>query len=515
MAVDFIGLTFGDTGNGWAAPSFSEIRAAISKEMRAQRGIPDLNTDGGFYGALISVASITLHACSSVAASAVNASSFLGATGDLLARSLAPVTIPRPASPSRAFVYAYGATGATVAAASLVQATPVSPAFAFQAVVSIPAPASTSAWVFEIEEDATVSGVTFTWTVDGLPVVVVGAPGETASQVSARIVDALNASVSPHAGTFIGPRPGGGWTGGIVVAASGVIPATFDDGGAGISQSFGAARGTADALEVGPTVAQPVSLRRGQSFAGIEGYVNVMPAALGRFLETSSELRARHQREQRRGAGNPDVISNVLKAAVEEGGAGATYAVCEYNPTPAVVDGNAPHSIRVVVDPAADATLVAEVIWTLRAAGDGMNGAVVTPIVDSEGNAQTILHDVLETVFVWVEVDVLKNKLWPQLGDPTQELRLDLVAWLNGLGGGRNALPNEAPISLRPDGTPRGVDNFDVRLGSSTDPLGIAPPISWQPVYPSVEPVPTLAAVIVSGRQVLQTDAARVAVVVV
>ena len=86
-------------------------------------------------------------------------------------------------------------------------------------------------------------------------------------------------------------------------------------------------------------------------------------------------------------------------------------------------------------------------------------------------------------------------------GDPLFQLRQDVQQYIEGLqptanGGGVRV--NLLPISLFPDGTPRGVVNFTVQVGDGPAPAG---PSTYRDIYPTVEPDAEAASVLLTGRQ--------------
>jgi hypothetical protein len=169
--------------------------------------------------------------------------------------------------------------------------------------------------------------------------------------------------------------------------------------------------------------------------------------------------------------------------------------------------------VRVVVDTVVDPQVVAATVWTYKAAGDNTNGIdYFTP--DAEVNLQLIRLDFLETIYVWCDVEVERGDGWPVVGDPAEQLRVDIESFINTRGGAISVRPNEAPVSFLPDGTPRGVKNFKIRFGSSTDPLGLAPPIAYLDYYPDPESDADLATIAISGRQVAETNLGRITAVI-
>lgn len=516
MSVTWRGLVFGDDGTGYVIPTYAALRDAGGTYLRKLRSLPSLNLEpASFFGTILDFGVSILHAGAQSAADAANKVLWVTASGVSLDQLLTPVTTRLAARASTAEVYAYGTPLASVPISSIARTSPTATAFTFGVGVTIPLAAAARSWVFELDVFAAggASGVTFTLTVNGTPFVVVAGPGDDSTDIRDNLVSQVNAAALTQVAYPAGVRPDGSRIAGLVREESGggPFPVLFVDSGPATSAPYPAASDTVTCSQTGPIAAPAESLRFGQGFAGIEGYVNVEAAAVGRNEETDSQMKARHLQTQRRGAGNPDAIRSALLTPVDQGGAGCTYASVEYNSsdiTDAV--GNLPHSIRVIVDADADTATVERVIWEQKAAGDQMNGAIAGVVLDAEGNAQNVLHDILETLYIWCDIEVETGEGWPVTGDPLAQLRQDVADWINLLGGGKDVRVNDAPVSLLADGTPRGVANFIIRVGFSTDPLGLAPPISYLDYWPDPEPDASLASIAITGRQVAESSLARV-----
>lgn len=525
MAVTIFGLTFGDNGSGYASASYAAIRTAVAEGWKKLRNLPGLNTSpGSFYGDMTDIATSVLDAAQQTFLSAVSQAFFLQSTGVWLDLLLSPVTIRLAATASTAQVYAYGNVGAAVPLNSIVRTSPTSTSFSFGAGVTVPGLAVAEAWVWEIEDfgagDQT--GTTFTLTVDGTPFAVIAGALDTSETIRDFLVSAVNAALLTQLAYAAGTLPNAEPTrwAGLVREESGAgpFPVVFTSTGApALTSLYTADFDTTTASVTGPVQASAESLRFGTLFTGIVGYVNVEAATPGRDQETDAQMRARHIATQRQGGGNPDAIRAAVLMPPDFGGGGATYCTVEYNPSDFFIDSNLPHSIRVVIDPATFAafpTRVAQVVWDYKAAGDGTNGTPFN-VTDSEGATRTIRIDQLQTIYIWIDIEVTPGEGWPGNGNPLQQLREDVVAWVQALGGGRDVRPNDAPVSLYPDGTARGVANFRLRLGYSTDPAGLVPPITYLDYWPTPEPDASLATVTITGRQLAQTSLARVIAIIV
>ncbi len=76
-----------------------------------------------------------------------------------------------------------------------------------------------------------------------------------------------------------------------------------------------------------------------------------------------------------------------------------------------------------------------------------------------------------------------------------------MTDYINGLqptSNGGAVRVNLLPISTFPNGLPRGVINFTVRIGSGPTSGG---PFTYQDYYPTVEPDADLASIALTGRQ--------------
>lgn len=520
MSFTFRGLVFGDTGTGWASPTYAQLREGFADYLRELRQLAWLNTSpGSFFGEIVDFATTCVDLSLQADSEAVSRTLFTSAGGVSLDQLVAPATERVQASPSTATVWAYGTAGGTALMGSAIRATATSTAFTLDAPITIPA-APAEAYGVEIGNFAAgaFNGQPFTVTVDGTPVPYVPGPADTGETTRNGLVTAINAAGLTQVGWRGGQSPTAPNRWLLMVIEDqgvGVFPLSVA-GPVGQILAFPADSAGATASTSGPTAANAESLRVGPPFANITGYTNVEAAVLGLTQETNSQLRARHQIGQRgQGGGNPDAIRAIVLAQVAIGGGGATFCSVEYNPEDVIdpVTLNVPHSIRVIVNSDANVPDVALAIWRAKAAGDDMNGAVVQVIQDQVGNDQTVLFDLLQDQFIGVAITIATGPDWPVNGDPLAQLRQDVADYIEALqpnSEGNGVRPNLLPISTYPDGSSRGVVNFTVAIG--VGPSG--GPFVYQDTYPTIEPNADLASVILTSRQKARCNVADVQAVI-
>lgn len=505
MAVTIWGLTIGDDGTGFVVPTYAQVRGALSNLLRQLRGVANLNTSpGSFFGNLIDdvVAGIDVAIQSSQVA--VERTIFTQMQGVALDQFLADYLVRVAASATTVVAYAYGTAGSVVAAGTSLRTAPQGVAFTTDGGVVIPA-APAEAYAFEVTPftEGAQAGNAFFVNVAGTPYGYVANGFDTGQTVRDNLVALVDAAAITQAAYRGGVSPTSGRYAGLVLEEQGAGPfALTVSGPLGTIFAFPAVATPATAQVLGPVQAPQESLRYGPPLAGVQGYVNPEDGVPGRKRETDVEFRARHMIAQRGlGGGSPDAVRAIILSPVEVGGGGATYCGVEYNPTD-VTDGagNVPHSLRVIVNPEADPDVVALALWKAKAAGDAMNGSEVV-IIQDEGVPpadQTILFDYLTDVWVGFEITLEPGDAWPVTGQPAAQVSSDVAAFVEGLQPNGDVMVNEVPISFFPDGTPRGVNNFTVRVGVGPGPGG---PFVFQDIYPTVEPDAFLASIIIGSRE--------------
>lgn len=506
MAFTFLGLTIGDDGTGFQMPVYAEWRGAISQKIRQLRGVANLNTEPGSpFGDMVDLVVTGVDLAGQAASDAVSRTVYSAMGGVSLDQFLADLITRVTATPSTAVVYAYGTAGATVPITTPVRTSSVGVAFQFLGAVVVPA-APTTSYVVEIANFAAGAyvGQNFTLTIAGTPVSYLAGIGDDGEAVRDGLITAVNLALLSQDAYRGGQSPTTSrWA--LVVIEGGGGGAFTLSVSAPVSQAFvwpAAPGNVSSAPSTGPIAAPAESLRVGPPFAGLQGYVNIDDAVLGRSRETDSQLKARHQLAQRGlGGGSPDAIRAIILSPVAVNGGGATYCAVEYNPTDLTdAAGNLPHSVRVVVDADADGQSVANALFRAKAAGDNTNGPELFQVTDSVGGLQDILIDRLDDAWIAVVMTVTIGTDWPALGDPLAQLRQDVTDYINALQpAGNNAggvRVNLLPISTFPDGTTRGVINFTVQLG--TGPQG--GPYVYQDIYPTAEPNADIASIILTSR---------------
>lgn len=505
MAVTWLGLIFGDDGTGWVKPPYEASRAAIAKYWTILRGYINLNTEPGstfgqFVDALTQVLDLGLQADVEVVARTL----FQSAQDVELDQLLQDVTVRVQASASRAQEYVWGAALSVVPLGAIVRSMPTGVGWAFENGVVIPA-APTRAYAVEVAPFAAgaYTGQFFTITVGGIDATIQAQPGNDGQAVRDALVVQIAAQVGITQTPYrAGLSPTNGRYALVVVDESGGGPfAVAVAAPAATLFPFVASSDVVVAQQTGPIAANGQVLRIGPAVAGVVGYANVNPAAPGRPRETDAQLRARHQVTQRGlGGGNPDAIRAIVQAPVDLGGGGALFCSVEYNPSDVTDDvGNKPHSIRVIVETTVDLPAVGLAVWKAKAAGDDMNGAVLIVIQDAGGANQNVLIDYLEEVWIEADIHYTIGEGWPNTGSPEDQMRQDVAAFIEALAANHDVRVNELPISLFPDGTPRGIGTFAVRL--ATGPAQGGPFGPFNLAWPTPTPDPNVASVALTGRQ--------------
>jgi hypothetical protein len=515
------GLTIGDDGTGFVVPTYAEIREALAQRIRNLRGIANLHTEpGSEFGDVVDLETTTLDIACQGMQQAVDRTIFTFMGDTALDQFLADYLVRVQASASTVVAYPYGTAGAAIGLGTLLRTSTLGTAFATDGAVAIPA-APTVAYAFEIEDFATgaYAGQPFTVTVAGIPVIYVAGGGDNGQTVRNGLVTAINAEalITTQVAYRGGQSPTTDRWAGLVIEEGGGGPfALAVAGPLGQILAWNAVASPATCQVTGLVQAPEEALRYWSAPVGAEGVTNPDAAIVGRERETDAQFKARHQIAQRGlGGGSPDAIRAIILADPAVGGGGASFCTVEYNPTDAIDAAlNLPHSVRVVVDADADGPTVALALWKGKAAGDNMNGTEAYVIQDAEGNNQDVLIDRLVDQYIGVEIEVVIGVDWPNTGTPLDQLRTDVAAYIEGLqptSNGSAVRPNLLPISTFPNGQPRGVVNFNVRIGPG--PQG--GPFVWLDWYPNVEPDAELAAVILNGRQKARCDVADVAAVII
>lgn len=515
------GLTIGDDGTGFVVPDYAQIREALASRIRQLRGIANLHTEpGSVFGDIIDLVTTGIDIANQGAQQAVARTIFTAMQGVALDQFLADYLVRVQASASTVTVYFYGSAGAAQGAGSILRTAPTGDGFTTDGAIVIPA-APAEAYAFEIVAFATgaYAGQTFTVTVNGTPFVYVANAGDDGFSVRNGLVNLINAGLLSQTAYRGGQSPTSSRYAALVIeeGGGGAFPLAVA-GPASTIFSYPAIGVGATAQVTGPTPCPPEALRYIASpGVGIVGAVNPEDGVLGRTRETDSQFRARHQIAQRGlGGGSPDAVRAIILSPVEVGGGGATFCSVEYNPTN-VIDaaGNLPHSLRVVVDQAADAASVGLALWKAKAAGDNTNGPELVVITDAEGNPQNVYIDRLADVWIGVEIEVKVGPAWPNTGSPLDQLRQDVAEYIESLqpsGNGGGVRVNLLPISTFPNGDSRGVINFRVRVGEGPAPGG---PFVYQDWYPDVEPDANAASVLLTSREKARCVVTDVSAVIV
>lgn len=521
MAFTFLGLTIGDDGTGFRMPTYAAFRGAISQRIRQLRGVANLNTEpGSFFGDIVDLVVTGVYIAGQAVSEVKSMTIYSAMGGVTLDQFLADLITRVTASPSLAEVYVYGTAGAAVPINTPVKTSAVGVAFVTVAGVAVPA-APTEVYAFEIKDFAAGAyvGQQFTATIDGTNVVYLAGAFDDAEAVRDGLIANANLAGLTQVAYRGGQSPTTARWAFIVREETGAGPYLVSVAGP-VGQIFvypATPSKVTSAPTTGPTSAPAESLRIGPPFAGLQGYVNILDATLGRSRETDSQLKARHQLAQRGlGGGSPDAIRAIILSPIDVNGGGATYCAVEYNPGDNIdAAGNVGHSVRVVVDQQADGQAVANALWRAKAAGDNVNGPEAYVVVDAVGGNQPMLIDRLDDVFFAVIITVSIGTDWPPVGAPLDQLRQDVADYIEGLQpAGNNAggvRVNLLPISTFPNGEPRGVINFTVQVGQG--PQG--GPYVYQDPYPTVEPNADVASIILTSRDKPRCSVVDVAATIV
>ena len=522
MAVSFLGLTIGDNGTGFVVPTLAQWREAFAVWVREKRGIDNLQTQpGSLYGIFIDICTQAVDIAGGAALDVVSRMLFTSMEGVLLDQFIADYMQRVVDTASTATVYVYGTAGAVVAASTPVRTSAVGTPFAFLGAVALPV-APATAYGVEVSNFAAGAyvGQNFTVTVDGTPAVYVANGSDTGATVRTGLVAAVMALAQPQTAYFAGSNPKALQPTLVVVdLADNTFPLTVSGPvGAGLTAYVARSGGTDTGAVLGPTFAPAGSLRVGTTPAGVQGFTNITAAVPGRVRESNSQLRARYQVLQRgRGGGNPDAIKAIILSPVEVGGGGALFCNVEYNPMGDNPDaaGNVDHSVRVIIGVDDDGPAAAKALLTAKAAGDNTNGPEVYNVTDNgvPPATQVIRIDRLTNLWIAVDVQVSVGPDWPNTGNPLTQLRQDIADYVESLQPSLIGVRvQDLPIALTPDGLPRGVLAFFVRIGSSTTQGGT---YTYGPYYPIPEADATVASVAMSNRQKARAQVADITAIIV
>lgn len=519
MAVTIWGLTIGDDGTGFQVPTYAIFREALAVRIRKLRGKANLQTQpGSFFGNIIDLVTTGVDLAAQNARQAVDRTIFTAMQAVALDQFLADYLTRVVATASTVRIYVYGTPGAVAGASTPVRTSSVSTPFLLNGAAVVPA-APSIVYAVEITAFAagTYAGQLFRITI----------PAGDADYVanglddSGSVRDGLSLAVTALTGGIDGYDAGVNPTNSkptlLVADLTGGGPfACSVTGPLGTMTLYpGVTAPATTGTILGPTYAPIGSLRVGSAIAGIQGYTNIAAAIPGRTRETDSQFRARHQVAQRGlGGGSPDAIRAVILADPAVGGGGALFCGVEYNPSD-VTDaaGNLPHSVRIIVDAAADATVVATAFFRVKAAGDNTNGPEAVAVTDYVGDNHIMLIDRLSDLWIAADIEVTIGPDWPNTGDPLTQLRQDVADYIEGLQpSGIGVRVVDLPIPVFPNGLPRGVVTFRVRLGVSFVQGGL---YIYQDFYPVPEPDAFLASISMTSRQKARAQIADITAAIV
>ena len=154
-------------------------------------------------------------------------------------------------------------------------------------------------------------------------------------------------------------------------------------------------------------------------------------------------------------------------------------------------------------------------MFLAKAAGDNTNGPESYNVTDNgvPPGVQVILVDRLTDLWIACDMQVTVGPDWPNTGNPLTQLRQDVADFIEALQPSNIGVRVvDLPIALFPEGTPRGVVTFLVRLGVSFVQGG---PYIFQDWYPVPEPDAFLASISMTSRQKARSQVVDVTAVII
>lgn len=183
-------------------------------------------------------------------------------------------------------------------------------------------------------------------------------------------------------------------------------------------------------LNNGPILAVAGTLNVGSLPAGITDVINSVDATPGKFRETNEEYRvSRKQRLQALGKGTVPSIKSALREVANV----ISVAILENDTDIIDANGQAPHSIRCIVQGGLDQDII-DAIGESKAAGTETVGSETGIYNDPVDNQPfTINFDRVQPVNIYVDVEVTeKDSDYPPTGDQLIEDAILALTWNAG-----------------------------------------------------------------------------------
>lgn len=283
----------------------------------------------------------------------------------------------------------------------------------------------------EVSNIIGVAGYTYTISINGTPYTYIGQIGDVEADVAAGLVVALaGATVLSVTDNFDGTLQ--------FEAVDNETAFSFDVG-TKLTIEYAGTPGNFTALETGAiqvlektlsTIITPVT--------GWLSVTNLKSGTVGRPLESDSNARARREASLRVIAGSTiDAIRSRLLQDVD----GVTTVLIIENDTEFVVDGQAPHSYRVIVLGGASQD-IGTMIWETKPAGIQTVGSQAVNVPDLTGTTQTVYFDRPTNKYLHAKMTIDKNPEmeWPGDVAAAQAISDALVLFGNSLGIGADVL---------------------------------------------------------------------------
>lgn len=218
------------------------------------------------------------------------------------------------------------------------------------------------------------------------------------------------------------------------------------------------------AIATGPTIAPAGSLSViDNPVAGLASVINVLDAVVGRNAEADNEFRLRRsQTLQVAGAGTiPAIRSRLLNLL------GVTDAIIFENDSQIVdSDGRPPKSYEAIVG-GGEQQAILDLLWETKPAGIKTVGSISGPVVDSQGQSQTLSFSRPTEVEIYLEIDLTVNSDFPANGIAAAQNAL--VARGNTFGIGKDVIV--IPKLICALDMIVGIEGVVIRIGTSPGPV--------------------------------------------